>query len=299
MKHLICFTVFMLLLTGAHHGNARTGDQRFTLDNTRYHQIESRHTRILHELIVSLPDSYATEPDRKYPVFYYLDAYWDTGLINGIYNNLRFDNVIPEMILVGLSYPGKNVSYDMERLRDLSPSNIGDGTGGAEKFLEFLEKEAIPFVEKNYRTAPERALGGVSMGGLFSLYALYTKPELFKRHIAISPAVEWDNEHLVKIDTRFSKSGRTMPARLFLSYGTDEYQLFRDPIIRFQKQLTKRKYKDLTLQNYAMEGLRHTGVKADGYVRGLMWVWKDLAPAGPSGLEKIYRAREEAATPRQ
>ncbi len=297
MKYLICLTAFMMLLAGVPYSEAKTGDRRFTLDNTRIHQLSSRHTKVQHELIVSLPENYTAAADRKYPVFFYLDAYWDTGLVSGIYGNLRFDNVIPEMILVGLSYAGKNIDYDRERLRDLSPSSIGGATGGAESFLEFLEKEAIPFVEKNYRVAPERALGGVSMGGLFSLYAMYKKPELFKRFIAISPAVEWDNEHLVKLDTQFSKSGQNMPVRLFLSYGSDEYQQFRDPIIRFQKRLAKRKYKDLTLQNYAMEGLRHTGVKADGYVRGLMWVWKEQAPTGPSGLEKIYKERE-AGTPR-
>ncbi len=296
MKNLFCLTAFMLLLAGMAHSEAGTGDRRFTLDNTRIHQISSRHTNVRHELIVSLPENYSTAVAKKYPVFFYLDAYWDTGLINGIYGNLRFDNVIPEMILVGLSYPGKDTDYDRERLRDLSPSSIGGATGGAEKFLEFLEKEAIPFVEKNYRVTPERALGGVSMGGLFSLYAMYSNPDLFKRYIAISPAVEWDKEHLVKLDTQFNKSGQAMPVRLFLSYGTDEYQQFRDPIIRFQKRLAKRKYKDLTLQNYAMEGLRHTGVKADGYVRGLMWVWKEQVPSGPSGLEKIYRDRD-AATP--
>jgi hypothetical protein len=42
-----------------------------------------------------------------------------------------------------------------------------------------------------------------------------------------------------------------------------------------------------------MEGLDHTSVKGDGYVRGLMWVWKPNKPAGPSGLAKAMQQQGE------
>jgi hypothetical protein len=42
-----------------------------------------------------------------------------------------------------------------------------------------------------------------------------------------------------------------------------------------------------------MEGLDHTGVKGDGYVRGLTWVWKPKKPAGPSGLTKAMQQQGE------
>lgn len=295
-SYLLYLTAFILILLSWSRIEAKEDGRRYTLGNTRYHVLSSRNTGKQHELIISLPENYGSAGDKNYPVFFYLDAYWDTGLLNGTYGNLRFDNLIPEMIMVGLSYPGSGVVYDQERLRDLSPTSVGGDTGGAAKFLAFLEEEAIPLVEKKYRISKDRALGGVSMGGLFSLYAMYKNPQLFERYIAISPAVEWDREYLAKLDREFNKTSKTLPARLFLSYGSDEYHQFRDPIIRFQKQLAGRNYKNFALQNHVMEGLRHTGVKGDGYVRGLMWVWKDQAPAGPSGLERLYRALEPAKT---
>ena len=55
--------------------------------------------------MILLPAGYKNNPDKKYPVFYYLDAYWDTPLVSAIYGNLIYDNRVPEMIMVGLSYP--------------------------------------------------------------------------------------------------------------------------------------------------------------------------------------------------
>ena len=51
-------------------------------------------------------------------------------------------------------------------------------------------------------------------------------------------------------------------------------------------KLADRNYKEMALLNYTIEGERHSGVKSEGYSRGLRWVFKDIAPTGPSGLEK-------------
>jgi len=80
---------------------------------------------------------------------------------------------------------------------------------------------------------------------------------------------------------------------MFISHGSIEYPAFREPIVAFQKQLDGRHYRGLGLQTWTMEGLDHTGVKGDGYVRGLMWVWKPKKPAGPSGLTKAMQQQGE------
>jgi predicted alpha/beta superfamily hydrolase len=131
-------------------------------------------------------------------------------------------------------------------------------------------------------------LSGSSLGGLFALTAAYTPDKFFSGYIAISPAVEWDNHALIKLDESYAQKNKFLNGRIFVSYGTKEYVAFRDPIIQFQKQVAARKYQGLALQNYSMEGLDHSGVKGDGYVRGLMWVWQLKKPAGPSGLERIF-----------
>ncbi len=61
--------------------------------------------------------------------------------------------------------------------------------GGGDKFLAFLKNEAIPLIEKTYRTAPYRMLAGHSRGGLLVAYSLLAEPDLFHARFAHSPAL--------------------------------------------------------------------------------------------------------------
>lgn len=101
--------------------------------------------------------------------------------------------------------------------------------------------------------------------------------------------MSWDNSALIKLDESYAKTHKKLNGRMFISYGSTEYSSFRNPIMKFQKQIASRKYNGLHLLNYSMEGLDHTSVKGDGYVRGLMWVWKLKKPEGPSGLERAIK----------
>lgn len=267
---------------------AETATRKFVLDNTEIIPIKSKFTGRDHELVIVYPASYKTNPGKKYPVFYYLDAYWDTPLLTSTYGNLIYDNEVPEFIMVGLSYPA-TASYDKERKIDYTFTAVDAQSGKANLFLDFIKQEVAPLIESKYRGEKNnRVLGGVSLGGLFTITAAYSEPEYFSGYIAISPAAEWDRQALAKLDESFATKNKKLNARMFISYGTAEYKPFRDPIIAFQKQLTDRQYQGLELLNYAMEGHEHVSVKGDGFVRGLKWVFKPLKPAGPSGLERGF-----------
>lgn len=282
-------TVFML----AFPVMAAEPSRKFVLDNTEIIPLKSRHTGASHEVVIVFPESYGKEPKRTYPVFYYLDAYWDTPLLVSTYGNLRYDNQIPEILMVGLSYPSGD-NYGVRRRQDYTPTAMDAKSGGADKFLAFIRDEVAPLVEKNYRgEKTDRILGGVSLGGLFTLYAAYNQPDFFSGYIAISPAASWDKQALFKVDDAFAKKQSALPARMFISYGSTEYAPFRLPIEQMQKRLEQRSYKNLALLNYVMEGLDHTAVKGDGYVRGLTWVLQPKKPVGPAGLELDMKAAGE------
>jgi predicted alpha/beta superfamily hydrolase len=231
-----------------------------------------------------LPSNYSA--DKKYPVLYYLDAYWDTPLLASTYGNLIFDNVTPEFIMVGLSYPS-TANYDKERRIDYTFTSVGENSGKGDVFLGFIKEEVASLIEENFRgSKKDRVLAGNSLGGLFTITAAYQAPDFFSGFIAISPAVSWDDGALLKLDESYAKNHKELNGRMFISYGSTEYISFRSPIIKFQKQLAEREYKGLKLLSYSMAGLDHTTVKGDGYVRGLMWVFKPQKPDGPSGLER-------------
>jgi len=138
-------------------------NRKFELPHTHRETISSP-SGISYELVISLPASYKNSPDKKYPVLYYTDAYWDAPLLSSIYQDLAFDKAIPELIMIGLSYSGENINYSNLRARDLTPSkdNLeGRNSGGGAEFLKFIKNTVIEKIEAEYRVDKnQRAIAG-------------------------------------------------------------------------------------------------------------------------------------------
>jgi len=234
-------------------------------------------------LMVFLPESYATRPKKRYPVLYTCDGYWDSVLVNALYGNLIYDRVAPEFIIVGFSYPGPSSDYGMRRTYDYTPvphpdvDRQGRGSGHAPEFLSVVEREFIPFIEREYRVDPSyRVLGGSSLGGLFTLYAMFTKPQLFQAYIAISPAVAWADEWLLDCEKQFAKSGQPLRVRLFMTGAAEEDPVFLGSIKKLNTQLAAHRYRDLKYQWRLIDGEGHAGTKAESYNRGLRFAFAPL-----------------------
>ncbi|MEQ8763125.1 MAG: alpha/beta hydrolase-fold protein [Planctomycetota bacterium] len=125
------------------------------------------------------------------PVLYLLDGDIHFHHTTGIVQFLAERDLIPEMIVVGIA--------NTDRTRDLTPTpgDIGGQTrgGGADRFLEFLTNELHPWVDEHYQARPLRILVGHSFGGLFAVHALRKVPNFFHGIIAISPSLQWTDQH--------------------------------------------------------------------------------------------------------
>jgi len=269
---------------------------RQVIDNTELRILPRAANGRSYLLYVGLPQSFKDHPERRYPVLYVCDGYWDFNLINGLYGNLLYDGSVPEYILVGLGYPDEitgdeanprlRKTPDYERLRrwDLTPTvderaRNPEEWGHAADFLAVVEREIIPFVESNYRGDPGyRVLGGSSLGGLFVLYALFAKPNLFAAYIAPSPSVSVGGDWLFRYEEAFAKSGASLNARLFLTAAEKETPAFLADIKRFNTRLLKRAYPHLVYQFRIVEGERHAGAKAESYNRGVRFAFMPRAP---------------------
>ena len=144
-----------------------------------------------YELQILLPGGYKTS-NKNYPVIYLMDSQWDFPLVKSLYGQHYYDGFIPELIVVGVTWGGVNPNADSLRARDYTPTRDArlPQSGGADKFLSFMKEELFPFIEKNYKADNNnRTLMGCSLGGLFTLYTLFTQPELFTGYAAASPAV--------------------------------------------------------------------------------------------------------------
>jgi predicted alpha/beta superfamily hydrolase len=238
-------------------------------------------------LFIGLPASYATEPDKRYPVVYVTDGYWDFQKVTAIHGPLVYDKYAPEFITVGMGYAGENPDFGDLRRWELSPVPFGtplDASGHAKDYLDTIEKVFIPLIDKEYRTDPRtRVLGGASLGGLFTLYSMFTKPELFSAYVAVTPAVLVGNDWLLGYEEVFAKSGRTLNARLYMTVGGNEATSFVAPILRMNQRFAPGRYPKLAYEFRVIDGERHAGNQLESYNRGLRFVFAPLAPEqGPS-----------------
>ena len=70
--------------------------------------------------------------------------------------------------------------------------NYGHFDGKGKDTLNWFVHEFKPYIDSQYRTLPDRAhtfIGGSSMGGLMSLYALLAYNDVFSRAAALSPSL--------------------------------------------------------------------------------------------------------------
>jgi uncharacterized protein len=238
-------------------------------------------------LFIGLPVSYAKEPGKRYPVVFVTDGYWDFQKLTTLHGPLVYDKYAPEFIVVGMGYAGENPDFNNLRRWELTPVSFGtpaDASGHAKDYLETIEKVFIPLIDKEYRTDPkQRVLGGASLGGLFTLYSMFTKPDLFSAYIAVTPAVAVQDDWLLKYEDEFAKAGKSVNARLYMTAGANESPRFLSPILRMNQRLAMRKYPKLAYEFRLIDGERHAGNQTESYNRGLRFVFAPVAPEqGPA-----------------
>jgi len=239
-----------------------------------------------YQLYDGLPDSYEEEPERRYPVLYLCDGYWDFNLVKALAGNLVVDKAIPEIIVVGIGYPGERPDYGHLRRWDLTPvpakyqgASYDGPSGHGQEFLSVIENEIIPLVEHEYRGDPSyRALAGSSLGGLFTLYAMLARPGLFAAYVAPSPAAQWAEDWLLGFEDEFHHSGQPLGARLFMTYAEKDPAMILDGVKRFDARLRERAYPGLAYAFRMVEGEGHTGTKAESYNRGVRFAFSPRAP---------------------
>lgn len=242
-----------------------------------------------YQLHIMLPSGYENS-NKKYPVLYLMDSQWDFPLVTALFGQQYYDGFVPSVIIVGVTWGGTRPNPDSLRARDYTPTKETGSpqSGGAVAFLSFMEKELFPFVEKTYKADPkDRTLMGCSLGGLFTLYALFTKPALFQKYIAATPAIGWNNEVIYQYEQKYSETNNNPHAKLFMCFGGVERGL--PGFKRLVKNLSKRDYKHLLIHSRVLENIGHSGTKGEGYERGLQYVFGRPSLRMPAHLLNKYK----------
>tara|TARA_B110000285_G_C14968993_1_gene535577 strand:- start:119 stop:940 length:822 start_codon:yes stop_codon:yes gene_type:complete len=165
---LLFFTLFLSLI-----GNAQNCFES--------HKIKSKVLKEKRSIWVGLPKNY--NKDSSYSVVYVLDAEDRFDVTYSITKELfENQNTIPELIVVGIPNINKlrrlfdltftdskvNVTGNRDTIGHFSSSFTGNGPS----FLNFLEKEVVPYINKHFSTNDFNTLVGHSIGGYFCTYIL-------------------------------------------------------------------------------------------------------------------------------
>ena len=113
---------------------------------------------------------------------------------------------------------------------------------------------------------------GCSLGGLFTLYTLFTQPELFTGYAAASPAIGWDNEVLSKYEQEFASKKIPTPVRVYMTIGDVERS--RPAYEKFSAKMMARHYATVSLHSKVLENTGHSGTKSETYGRGMQYVFE-------------------------
>jgi hypothetical protein len=239
-----------------------------TLPNTEVQSIQSRMLNgERYELLVHFPDNYNSE--KRYDVLYVLDGL-DTfpmaisclGILHG-----ECEKNYEEPIVIGISDGTLIGKPGNKRDRDFTPTAFktrwgSSGGGGGPAFLQFIEQEVIPFVEKRYPVKSNRTLYGYSYGGLFASYVLLTKPGLFQKILIGSPSLFADEGVILrKFLPDYAHSHTDLPVAVWVSIGEKDGNLFDDEQ-QFVAALKKYNYPSLHIESAVLPGLNHlTGIQ--------------------------------------
>jgi len=182
-----------------------------------------------YSILISLPRNYDQQGNaNKYPVLYLLDGSGYMAFVSEAVKILSAKNGngvsgMPECIVVGLTTNNRERDFTPAPAKGWSPPSGPPGSdvskitwGGADKYLEHIEKEVAQYVESNYRTQPYRIIVGHSLGGLLSYHALATKPQFFQTYIIGDPSVWWNDGATLRSVISYLKDHPAYKANMIL-----------------------------------------------------------------------------------
>jgi predicted alpha/beta superfamily hydrolase len=152
--------------------------------------------RYLH---IYLPKGYIS--GKAYDVLYILDAADNEDMAAPIATMAAERHLIPGLITVCIPNKWLSDVRISSRERDFEPSQA-EGfpiSGGADRFLEFLDVELAPYIGQKYGGTGNKLLFGHSLSGLFVLYAMVCQPNVFDFYMASDPSLWWGDGYLYKI----------------------------------------------------------------------------------------------------
>jgi hypothetical protein len=153
-----------------------------------------------------------------------------------------------------------------------------------------MEDELMPYIEKNYSTAPHKIFIGHSVGGLTVVNTLINHPHLFNAYVSLDAALWWDEQKIVTdakkslvlknfksktlfiaLANRMEKGMDTLKVQADTTEGTE---LIRSNL-EFIKDIQKNKKNQLRFKHKFYENDDHSSVRLIGEYDALRFIFDD------------------------
>ena len=153
---------------------------------------------------VLLPPSYDEQREKRYPVLYAQDgqALWSSSFDPyGIWKlDVAVDQLLELAVMQELIVVGIDTSLArMDRLGPVRDRTYGGGQ--ASRHLDMITDMLKPRIDRDYRTRAGRedtGLIGSSLGGLFSFFGAWNRPDVFGKAICLSSSFWWGNRAMIR-----------------------------------------------------------------------------------------------------
>lgn len=186
---------------------------------------------------VYFPPNYSSS--QGFPVIYMFDGQNLFDASTAFAGEWRVDEVMDSLFerrglgcIVVAIYHGED-----ERLNEYTPWPNDDKVGGdGAKFARFIVRDLKPYIDKYYRTLPDRnntIIMGSSLGGLMALYTALEYPKVFGKAGVFSPSLWWSEEAYTQIE----KFRKRQFQKIYLYGGEKESESLIPNIDRAEKML--------------------------------------------------------------
>lgn len=173
---------------------------------------------------IYIPEGYDEKDTIAYPVVYLLDGGVDEDFIHvvGLYqfNSFPWIHRVPRSFIIGISNADRqrDFTYPTTNLKDQKRYPT---SGHSEQFINFIEKEVQPYIQKKYKTKDSKTIIGQSLGGLLATEILFRRPYLFNQYIIISPSLWWDNGSLLNLPSVVFEKKFTFTTEVYIGVGKE------------------------------------------------------------------------------
>ncbi len=228
--------------------------------------------------LISLPDSYkdASEVKKSYPMMILLDGstFFKTasGIVHFMSSDRNRNHFMPETIIVAIENVDRERDFTVMKIKTKRENTMG----GGRNFLNFIEKELIPYLDKNYRTEPHRILVGHSLGGLLTLNSYMDENSLFNGYMAIDPSIWWDEQMMTeKVDSIQPASFKKKLYIATANQGEANYERNKKRHDRFYALMNRRAQEPLQVKIQYFENEDHRSVPLIALYEGLRYLFDE------------------------